>query len=233
MHWGAMDIDFASLEPNNDFLKEVAPNVWLMDNHKWALYAWEAHCRASGVGRFVLVHADYHWDGVDEFFERPDAESRLLAADLAELLTMIRDEDGIQYDSFIAPAVRRGLIEELHFFCTQDDSDPGIDEHLRVSGRIKQFIHEDVNELAALTIDAPLIFDLCLDLFNESDYMDEGDIWPDAEVAAFMDVVRNLVTKANLVTVSLSFGCSGTREDTRRLASIVLPRIVAWRDHGP
>ena len=30
-----------SLVPRSEFHEEIAENVWLMDNHKWALFAWE------------------------------------------------------------------------------------------------------------------------------------------------------------------------------------------------
>ena len=45
----------------------------------------------------------------------------------------------------------------------------------------------------------------------------------------FLDTVKHHIQGAELVTVSLSFSCSGTADDTRHLAELVVPRIVEWR----
>lgn len=50
----------AQLIPDNDYLAQLGPGIWLMDNHKWALVAWERE-RVAGR-RYVLLHADFHWD---------------------------------------------------------------------------------------------------------------------------------------------------------------------------
>ena len=49
------------------------------------------------------MHADHHWEGVNDFHENEEARERLLTADLTEIEAMVRNEDRIQYDSFIAP----------------------------------------------------------------------------------------------------------------------------------
>jgi hypothetical protein len=92
-----------------------------------------------------------------------------------------------------------------------------------------QQMHPDAASLAAVVPASPLIFDLCLDLFNRSDNYDEGDLWSDDEVQEFLETVRHHIQAAALVTISLSFGYSGTADDTRHLAELVLPRIVSWR----
>lgn len=177
-----MHMNIESLAPNDNCFQEVAENVWLMDNHKWAIYVWERHRKSSGIARFSLLHVDYHWDAIDDFSGRPEAEAQLLAADLPKLKAMVRDEDGIQYDSFIAPAVRRGMFDEIHFYCKQDDGvDVGIDEHLCAQVGTKQFVHSEMEHLLTLRFNSPLILDICLDLFNDSDYFGEGEIWSDDE----------------------------------------------------
>jgi hypothetical protein len=154
----------------------------------------------------------------------------LLAADLSQLHAMIKGEEGVKYDSFISPAVRRGIFDEIHFFCKQDDgSDIGIDDSVLDSAGTKQFVHDDANSLAAHDFKSPLIFDLCLDLFNKSDKFCTGDLWPDEEIVHFMDTVQGLVRKAAVVTLSLSFDCSGSADDTRHLAALVVPKILQWR----
>ncbi|ART52407.1 hypothetical protein CBP34_13120 [Acidovorax carolinensis] len=122
------------------------------------------------------------------------------------------------------------MFDALHFYCLQGDEwDVAIDENLRAATGTAQVIHKTPESFASLQAESPLIFDLCLDLFNRSDQFQEGDLWADKEVLGFLDTIRPLIMRASLVTISLSFDCSGTVEDTRYLASLVLPRIQAWR----
>jgi hypothetical protein len=227
-------MDFDALEPDDDYRRELPTNVWLMDNHKWALLAWEQH-RAGKQGQcYTLFHADYHWDGVDDFREAPESQEALSAATIGDIEQMTVSEDRIQYDSFIAPAVRRGLLDELHMYCLQaDGSDKGVDQDLCDAMGVKQVLHPDAESLAAVQPNSPLIFDLCLDLFVDGTApYGEGDPWPDEEVLGFLGAMATHLAAAEVVTVSLSFGCSGTAEVTRHLASIVMPRILSLREAG-
>jgi hypothetical protein len=227
---GMTNVDVESLKRDDDYCVDLQQSVWLMDNHKWALYVWEIFRQLTGGGRFTLAHADYHWDGGYDFHCDAEKEQELLAADLQRLRAFIDEEEWIRYDSFIAPAVARGMFDALHFYCLQGDEwDVAVDEKLRKLTGTDQVIHETPESLASMKITSPLIFDLCLDLFNRSNQFREGDLWTDEEVLGFLDTVRPLITTAVLVTISLSFDSSGTAADTRHLASLVLPKIQAWR----
>ncbi|WBY03600.1 hypothetical protein PE066_08735 [Ramlibacter tataouinensis] len=156
--------------------------------------------------------------------------TRIASADLQELTALIARGRWIRYDSFIAPAVLRGRFDVLHFYCLQDDDDDaGIDAAVLAAGQAQQVLHQSAQSLAGLQPAHPLIFDLCLDLFNRADGYFESDLWSDEEVNAFLQTCRPLIESACLVTISLSFGCSGSRADTRRLAELVVPQIVDWR----
>lgn len=99
------EIDFNQLQPDDEYLCNLGAHVWLMDDHRWALSVWTRSAFERGATGFSLVHADHHWDGVNDFHENEEERDRLLAANLSEIETMVRNEDRIQYDSFIAPAV--------------------------------------------------------------------------------------------------------------------------------
>jgi hypothetical protein len=143
---------------------------------------------------------------------------------------LIADDKYIRFDTFIAPAVRRGLLSEVHFFCKEDDgNDVGLDADLCSDGGVQQAFHVDAASLAALQPKGPLIYDLCLDLFNGAEDLFEGELWPDADVLAFLDDTRDHIVAAEIVTISLSFGYSGTEADTRHLAQLVVPRILQLR----
>ncbi|MCH7822915.1 MAG: UPF0489 family protein [Proteobacteria bacterium] len=217
-------VDVTALDEDPNFYLDLGNGVWLMDDHRWAFYIWQRHQRDSDTDRFSLIHADYHWDCINVFYDYPDEKMRLLAADDAELLAMVAEDRLIRYDSFIAPAVIREVIGEIHFYCPEnEETDLGLDDDLVSAHNCRKVIHSDYEDLPEQDFDYPLIFDLCLDLFNRSNgMMYEADIWSEAEVDSFLNCVRPLVKRAELVTVSMSFGYSGLVEDTRCLTDKVL-----------
>lgn len=221
--------DFSQLQPDDGYLADLGSNVWLMDDHRWAFLVWTRFGFERGISQFSLVHADYHWDGVNDFHENEEARQRLLAADLAELEAMVRNEERIQYDSFIAPTVIRRLVTEVHFFCKQTGTEPGLGQRLLADTRAREFMHDDADRLSHVQFDGPVIFDLCLDLFNRSEKWAAGDLWTDDDIRDFLEQVRPVIERAALVTVSLSFDYSGTEDDTRHLAALVVPAFVQWR----
>lgn len=225
-----LNVDFGKLEEDNEMLIQLREEVWLMDDHKWALLAWETHRHEEKGGSYALMHVDFHWDGIDDFQDSEEAQAELLAANLEELRAMTKPDEYIRYDSFIAPAVRRGTLAELHFFCLQDCGwDKGVNPDLCNKFRVPQILHGDVASLASVKPACPLIFDLCLDLFNRSNMYYQGDLWPDEEVLTFLEAVSHHIRAAELITISLSFGYSGTKDDTRHLAELVVPKILAMR----
>jgi len=117
-------VDFSALSEDMDYFEPLPTNVWLMDDHKWALFIWEQHRQLVGGGRYSLMHVDYHWDSIDDFRDDEDAQAELEAANLDGLRSMTDVGKWITYDSFIAPAIRRGLFSKAHFYCLQDDSEP-------------------------------------------------------------------------------------------------------------
>ncbi|SOT45992.1 UPF0489 family protein [Burkholderia cenocepacia] len=221
--------EITQLQPDDAYLVALSQDIWLMDDHRWALLVWEQFAHTHGIRPYSLVHADFHWDAINDFYQNAQQRDALLAAGLPELDAMIREGNWIRYDSFIAPAVIRGLVSDVHFFCLQDDDAPGLDAELLNSSGARQSLHEEAVALSQANFDAPLIFDLCLDLFNRSDQWYTGELWSDAEVTTFLEQMRPVIERALVVTVSLSFGYSGSEADTRRLTALVLPRLEQWR----
>jgi hypothetical protein len=121
------------------------------------------------------------------------------------------------------------MLTDVHFFCRQDDGDRGLDRRLLRTCGARQFLHETPESLAACDVNGPYIFDLCLDLFNDSDMWQIGDLWDDEDVIAFLGVAEPLIRNAAGVTVSMSFDYSGAPVDTRHLTKLVLPRLQGWR----
>jgi len=40
-----VDVDYQALQRDDGYLVDLGRDVWLMDNHKWALWVWELHVR--------------------------------------------------------------------------------------------------------------------------------------------------------------------------------------------
>lgn len=219
----------SGLIEDQHYRDNLGNGVWLMDNHKWALLAWE-NARAPSQ-RYALLHADYHWDAIDVLGEMPIRIPAFQAATLSELECLTEEDVLIRFDSFIAAAIRRSFISEVHFFCSEDEgNDKGVSHDVCDSYGTKQFIYQDVESFAAAISKDPVIFDLCLDLFNRSNAEEYGEeLWSDDAIVAFLDAVAHHIKAATVVTVSLSFGYSGTVEGTRHLAALVVPRILALR----
>jgi len=59
-----------NFKSNDRYFEEISPNIWLMDNHKWAYYIWEkVFSKNTHKTPVTLFHLDYHWDGVNDFKE--------------------------------------------------------------------------------------------------------------------------------------------------------------------
>lgn len=93
-----MAIDFSSLDENPDYFEPMAAEVWLMDDHRWALFVWEQHRQKVAAERYSLMHADYHWDSNDEFLEDAEARAKLAAADVDGLRAMTAAREYIKYE---------------------------------------------------------------------------------------------------------------------------------------
>jgi len=220
-------MNFESLVPNDDHREALGERVWLMDNHKWALLAWERE-RSPGQ-RYALLHADYHWDANDNVGD-DEAQAQVFGAvGLDEIESLTKDDALVRCDSFISAAIRRGFISEVHFYCKQDEADVGLNQSLCDDYQTVQTSHPDADALAQVKPSVPIIFDLCLDLFNLSKNCDGADLWPDEDVVGFIEAVAHHIKAAAMVTVSLSFGYSGSEDDTRHLARLVVPRILELR----
>ena len=221
-------VNFSSLVEDKNYLVDLGRGIWLMDDHRWALKVWETERKSD---RYELFHADFHWDGVYDFQDHPEKEAQLLSASPEQIAQLVAEGEWIRYDSFIAPAIRRGLVHIVHFYCLQNGpGDKALDPDFLTICGAKQFIYSDATSLAAVEVVEPFIFDLCLDLFNYSDRWEEGDLWPDAKVLDFLATMLPLIQKAEIVTVSMSFNYSGTVSDTRHLTELVVPKLLAWRD---
>jgi hypothetical protein len=212
-------------EGNNDACLEIAPGVWVMDDHKWALWVWATHRDTLGK---TLFHVDYHWDGADDFSGDEDSLIGLLS-DPKALKKVISEDRMIRKDSFISPAVRGHFFKDIHFYCYQRNIEPGLNPEILIHNRVRQYIHPDISTALNYINPVDTALDLDVDIFNRSTYFGHGDVWANDEILSFLDTLKDLVQKAPLITIALSYCYSGTEADTHRLAELILPWILSIR----
>ncbi len=214
--------DINNFKMNDRYFEEIFPGIWLMDDHRWAYYIWERVLLENrSEGPYALVHLDCHWDGVNDFHGDPSAIKKLVELhDINSIYTLVEKKMGVQKDSFIAPAIIRGLIDEVHFYCKQTCIGPGLYPPFLMEHNARQIIHEKMKSLISYQISKPIIFDIGLGLFNKSGMWDEGDLWTDQEIADFLWMCSDMIQSSSVVTAAMSFGYSGTEQDTRHLTRL-------------
>ena len=104
-------------ENNDEYYESIGNGMWLMDNHKWSLVIWNRECISSVT--YLLAHVDYHWDAGYDMWESTDNEEMFLSSNEDEIIEIVREENIIRFDSFICPAIVKGFIDAVHFFCLQ------------------------------------------------------------------------------------------------------------------
>ena len=211
------------------YIEEIHPNIWLMNNHKWAYYVWEKYKSIhESNSRFSLIHLDKHWDGINDFQD----DSRLLMLKSIDSINGIEEivdqGDLIKDASFIAPGIIRNLLSEIHFYCLQDDTEEGIDDSLLNDFNCTQFKYNDIDSLINYKYEEDILFDLDLDLFNKDDYWMKGDLWKENEIADFVNKCSGIIANSSLVTIAISPGYSGTKDDMIFLKELVVPKIVTY-----
>jgi len=234
---GGSAVDFSFIEEmdcDSEFHEEVAPDVWLVQDHKWAFWVWEK-TRSQDPAAFPLplVHLDYHWDSVNDWHE-PEHEREILElGSLSDVERMILPDhlgrSSIQRDNFIAPALIRKLIDEVHFLCLQRDTDQGFWPPDIARLGFAQYIYDDLRGLLSSLKDRELLFDLDIDLFNTSGMWAEDEYWPVSDIIAFLEECGASITRARVVTVAISLGFSGSAKGARRLTELVMREVLRYR----
>lgn len=204
------------------FRVEIAPDFWLMDHHKWAFYIWAKN--KVNINK-TLLHLDYHWDGVNDFHNQPEISKKLKTCDL-DYIEELMEERYITSDSFIAPAIIANIFNEVHFLCYQKDTEIGLYSEFIKEYKVNQFIHKDIDGVVKQLSNKRIAFDLDIDIFNHSEYYLTGDLWQETEIIHFLEKYEPLIKNADIITVAMSYGYSGTKEDTHSLTELVVNKIM-------
>lgn len=214
-----------NIREDPEYYEEIYPNVWLMDDHKWACYIWESLYSRKVKLPSTLVHIDYHWDAISDFSD-DYALSLIENPSLVELKELIKNDQFIRKDSYMAPAIIKKQINEIYFYCRQTDTEigfyqPFLDEH-----KAKQIFTDDINELSEQINDTEMLLDIDIDIFNKTRQWSEGDLWEEKEIISFLDSCENLIKNAKVITIAMSHNYSGTPEDTKYLTELTVSKIL-------
>lgn len=221
--------DIMFLQDENYF-EEIAPNVWLMDDHKWAFLVWWSFFSQNDYKIPIpLIHLDYHWDAVNDF-QNDKSIQKLLHADYQGIQNLI-SEGYIRKDSFIAPAIIKGYIDQVYFYCKQYDGEIGFYQPFLEKYNAAQANNQNLDFVQNMASQNSILFDLDLDLFNKSDMYSEGDLWHVDEIFDLIQKCSDAIKNALVITIAMSFGYSGTKKDTVELVRQIIPRIITIRNN--
>ena len=211
------------------YIEEIQPNIWLMNNHKWAYYVWEKYkLNHDSNSRYSLIHLDFHWDGVNDFRDKSRLLKLTIIDSIEEIQKLVSEGKFVKHYSFIAPVIIRKLLSEIHFYCLQDDTEEGIDDSLLTEYNCVQFKHIDIDELLNSKFKGEIFFDLDLDLFNKKEQWMEGDLWEEGKIMGFIEKCSKIISNSSLVTIAKSPGYSGTKDDMIFLKELVVPKSVNY-----
>jgi hypothetical protein len=219
-------------ETKNLYHEEVAKGVWVMSNHKWAWYCWEYSSKHRPIR---VIHIDYHWDSLNDFTDINDIDllTSLDTLFKIESFTATEQQGLVKDDSFIAPAVIRGLINEIHFYCFQDEH-PGFYQQFVEKYNLTQFVHSKIEDLLKIELVTPFILDIDLDFFNKTYFPTERDVHD------FISKIQKLLTQAEIITIAKSDLYNWKLKDgeyfdwdqsvIESVSSIVIPKIITIRE---
>src|SRR5207248_4366886 len=105
-----------------------------------------------------------------------DWSSDVCSSDL--IYERVAQDSDITLASFIAPAIRRGWIAEVHFFGCADDDDL-LDAPLLVAAGASQQRHETITDLVQAVEGRRLLLDVDIDVFNEAEARGQSRLWPE------------------------------------------------------
>lgn len=214
-----------NIKEDPEYFEEIHPNVWLMDDHKWACYVWESNYRKIGDLPSTLVHIDYHWDAISDFVD-DHAISLIEKPSLEELAELIKVDQFIRKDSYIAPAIIKNQIKNIYFFCRQTDTEIGFYKPFLDEYRAKQVIANDIEDLSQQISDTEILLDIDIDIFNKTRQWAESDLWEKEEIISFLYACKNLIQNAKIITIAMSHNYSGTPEDTSYLTELTVTKIL-------
>jgi hypothetical protein len=100
------------------------------------------------------------------------------------------------------------------------------DSSFRKKYPLKIFSYKNIKNLVKKNLGHNFFLDIDIDIFNNKQEMiNEGDLWPDEKIDTFIENLQPLFQDSLVITIAMSFGCSGTPEDTRKLTRMLLERL--------
>jgi hypothetical protein len=218
-------VNIDKMVSDDTYFEEVKPNIWLMDNHRWAYYIWELYAhRNPGKLPSTLIHVDYHWDDINDFSEQ-SAIDELKRGDINHLHGLVKqNKSPIKCESFIAPAIIRKLFDEIYFYCLQEN-DFVFDEifHRKYSIKIRKY--KNIKSLVKSLSGKEFCLDIDMDVFFDLEGSIYSDLWSNKCIAILLDSIQLLSKCASLTTIAMSFDYINDVDKTKKITKTLLDKL--------
>ena len=220
---------YGKIEEDPEYFEEVYPQVWLMDDHKWSYYIWESHYQQNQNIPSTLVHIDYHWDAINDIVNE-EAMSLICNSDLSQLKDEIKKDVYLRKDSFIAPAIIKEYIKNVYFFCKQTDTEIGLDKTLLQRYKVDEYRMDNIQKISSCLKDKRILLDIDVDIFNKTTDWATGELWEEKEIYSFLSECDGLIKNADVITVAMSHGYSGSPADTKYLTEVTVAKVLKIKE---
>ena len=209
--------------------------VYVMDNHRAALWCWLKHLPESG--KVSLIHIDRHYDCLHEDHDsRVREAASVLDRQLEDYLTISVDYEGyscpvFRWDNFLSIFFRyhNERIGQVHMATRKEGDPPEIHfNHIR-----EEDLPSTLEMLAEDITHGPIIADLDLDFFMMKTSENECiRLFSEDYIAAVTTSLKKLIEAPHCLclTIALSPECCGGWPQAEELLAIVCHNI--GRDIG-
>lgn len=215
--------------PNhNDYGKWLYKNklnsLFIMGNHKFALYSWMLARKKYDLNNSTLLHFDYHYDyAIDsmahDFVKKPSSKKALSQACFD--YTSVPPPNRIMHDNFIPAAIGAGLFNKCVFICKDDEPS---NLYSKINGR-------SLDLVSYASLDAYLdstksfsqdriCLDIDLDYFNNSEKCGEVNLDDERLIVSQLCSLKHL-SGIVTTTIAVSEDFSGGVESSKKLLQYI------------
>lgn len=219
------------IPPHDDYgkwlYKNEAHSLFIMGNHKFALYSWMLARKKYNLDNATLLHFDYHYDCaidsmVDDFIKKPSIKKALEQACFKCCPSL--SPNRIMHDNFIIAAIEAGLFKDGKFVCKEDDVPSVFNSTKKVKGRKIDLRHyssidsclRDINSIPQNII----CLDIDLDYFNNSEVYGVANLDDENIIRNQLQLLKDIKGVVT-TTIAVSEDFCGNLESSKKLLGYV------------
>jgi len=193
--------------------------IYLMYDHRFALWSWINEIKNEEFEKFSLVHIDTHHDCSEDFIEERGEEffdnlanfKEINNFKLAKYKTTKKEIDLIGCGSFLGVALRGNLFECIYFFTRSDNASSSYRECFEACNqnkfcntKVEYHERENFKRLKEiLETNNNIFLDLDLDYFTD-DLADSKKVFSEKKVFKYFNLIKNNSKNIKLITVAVT-----------------------------